>query len=139
VSAALRRHPALQGRPVKLAASRRLTVPALCAAALDPKIQALYLSGGLVSFASIMRTDNYRHPLSNIAPRFLDCTDLPELAAKLAPRPVLLAGAVDGQDDTLDEDAVLKAYGAAVQAGNLRVSAKAEWTVASLTAWAKSS
>lgn len=137
VSAALRNHPALQGRTVKLAASRRLTVPALCAAVLDPNIQALYLAGGLVSFASIVGTENYRHPLSNFAPRFLDCTDLPELAAKLAPRPVLLAGAVDARDDTLDQDAVRKAYSAAVQAGNLRVAAKAEWTGAGLTAWAR--
>jgi cephalosporin-C deacetylase-like acetyl esterase len=129
--AALKRHPALAGRKIRLAASNRLTIPALCAAALDPDIQALYLAGGLVSFASVVETDSYSHPFANFAPQFLSCTDLPELIARIAPRRVLLAGAVDGRGSTLAEDDVRKAC----PAPNVDVTAKAEWTVARLTEW----
>jgi dienelactone hydrolase len=131
LTAALRRHPALQGRPIRLAASNHLTVPALCAAALDRNIQALYLASGLISFASVVETDSYSHPFANFAPHFLNCTDLPELVAQIAPRRVLLAGAVDGRGFTLAKDDVRKAC----SAQNLEVSGKSEWTIARLTAW----
>src|SRR5690348_6285180 len=42
--AALRKHPATAGRPIHVAAQGKLTVPALFAAALDNKIQSLYLA-----------------------------------------------------------------------------------------------
>jgi cephalosporin-C deacetylase-like acetyl esterase len=134
--AALRRHPGLEKRPILVAASRKLTVAALCAAALDPHIEALYLAGGLVSFASIVETENYSHPFSNFVPQFLNCTDLPELLAKLAPRRVLLAGAVDGRGNALSDEAVRRACVSAATAGNLDVSGEAAWSVARLTAWA---
>jgi hypothetical protein len=133
LTAALRRHPALAGRPIRIAASQRLTVPALCAAVLDPNIQALYLAGGLVSFASVMETDSYSHPFSNFVPQFLSCTDLPELVAGLAPRLVTLAGAVDGNGSTLAQDDVRKAC----PAPNVEVTGEAEWAVARLAAWGK--
>ena len=135
--AALSRHESLKGRPIRIAASHKLTVPALCAAALDPEIQALYLSGGLISFASVMETENYSHPFANFTPRFLNTTDLPELMAKLAPRRVWLAGAVDGRGRTLEGDAVRRICSAAARAGNLGVSGEPEWTVERLTTWAR--
>jgi hypothetical protein len=134
--AALRRHRGLEKRPIRVAASRKLTVAALCAAALDPHIEALYLAGGLVSFASIAETENYSHPFSNFVPQFLNCTDLPELLAKLAPRRVLLAGAVDGRGNALSDEAVRRACVSAATAGNLDVFSEAAWSVARLTAWA---
>jgi hypothetical protein len=134
--AALRRHRGLEKRPTRVAASRKLTVAALCAAALDPHIEALYLAGGLVSFASIVETENYSYPFSNFVPQFLNCTDLPELLAKLAPRRVLLAGAVDGRGNPLSDEAVRRACFSAATLGNLDVSGEAEWSVARLTAWA---
>jgi hypothetical protein len=133
LTAALRRHPALGGRPFRVAASQRLTVPAMCAAALDPNIDALYLAGGLVSLASVMETDSYSHPFSNFVPQFLGCTDLPELAAGLAPRRVTLAGAVDGRGFPLSQDEVRRAFPAA----NVEITSEPEWTVARLAAWSK--
>ena len=49
LTAALRSIPETSGRPLHLAARGRLVFPALLAAALDPKISGLYLSGGLAA------------------------------------------------------------------------------------------
>lgn len=86
---------ALGGRAV-VAALGKMTVPALFAAALDPGITGLYLSGGLVSFRSLLDTEDYMYPFANFAPRLLAYTDLPDLVASLAPRRVILAGPLDG-------------------------------------------
>lgn len=126
---ALRAHPALAGRRLRLAAFGRLTVPAIFAAALDSRIQELYLAGGLVSFRSIVDTEEPSHSFANFVPNLLRHTDLPELVAALAPRPVYLAGTVDAAGQTLAVDDVRRIYAAADTAGNLKVGSKAEWTV----------
>jgi cephalosporin-C deacetylase-like acetyl esterase len=81
---------------IVLAANEKMTVPALCAAALEPRIAKTYLSRHLVSWRSIAETENYSCPLANIVPGGLVATDLPEIARSLAPRIVTVAGAVDG-------------------------------------------
>ena len=86
---------ALGDAPLVLAAQGVMTVPALFAAALDSRIRTLYLSGGLVSFRSVIDSETYSHPLANFVPGLLRNIDLPEVAAALAPRRVIVAGAVD--------------------------------------------
>jgi hypothetical protein len=80
---------------ITLAARDKVTVPALCAAALEPRITKLYLARHLVSWRSVAETENYQCPLANLAPDALRVTDLPEIARSIAPRPVIVAGAVD--------------------------------------------
>jgi cephalosporin-C deacetylase-like acetyl esterase len=80
---------------ISLAARDKMTVPALCAAALEPRIAKLYLSGHLVSWRSITELENYAYPLASVLPDALRSTDLPEIARSLAPRSVIVAGAVD--------------------------------------------
>jgi dienelactone hydrolase len=75
-----------------LAARGALTVPALCAAFLTPKIAGLYLTDHLVSWRSLVETENYHHPFANFIPNILRFTDLPAIAAALAPRKVTIAG-----------------------------------------------
>jgi hypothetical protein len=58
-------------------------------------------------------TEDYNHPFSNFVPNLLLHTDLPELAASMAPRRVVLAGAVDGAGRKLPHDDVRRQYGAA--------------------------
>ena len=111
LAAALRAHPALHGLTLRLAASGRLTTPALVAAALDPAIADIYLAGGLLSYRSIVETETYQAPFGNFVPGILLHTDLPEIAASLAPRRVCLAGTVSGAGDTLDVAAVRAVYG----------------------------
>src|SRR5439155_7433597 len=72
----------LAGKPLMLAAGGRLTVPALFAAALDSKIARLYLSGGLVSYRSIVETEEYNVPFANFVPGVLLHTDLPEVGVE---------------------------------------------------------
>ena len=130
---ALRRHPRTAGKPVRIAASGKLTVPALCAAALDPTVEALYLSGGLVSFRNIVDTETFTYPLANFVPKILNHTDLPELAASVAPRAIRLAGATDARGKAMDVTAVRTIYGAALKAGHLTATADPGWSVGKLT------
>jgi len=91
VCAALRARAA---RKLILAAQGKMTVLATFAASLDPRIDALYLSGGLVSYRSIVETEAYSHPFANFYLSALAGDDLPQRLVKLAPRPVTLAGPV---------------------------------------------
>ena len=95
VSAALRAHAPLAGKPLKLAATGHLTVPALFAAALDPGISALYLCRDMESFRAIVDSEDYGVPFANFVPRILLHTDLPEITASIAPRKVTTGTAWD--------------------------------------------
>ena len=117
---ALRNH-----RPrVVIAAQGKMTIPAQFAAALDPGISALYLTGGLVSYRSIVDTEQYNHPFANFVPHLLRHTDLPDLVGSLAPRHVVLAGPVEAAGHPLDPAVVQKLY---ANASNAEVVAAAEW------------
>ena len=120
----LRERQELKGKPIFVAARDFMTVPALFAAAVQPEIDALYLAGGLVSFADIVGTENYKQPFSNFVPDLLLHTDLPRLAASIAPRPVVLGGPVNGAGQRLAPDEVSKQYG---QAAHLLVLPDAAW------------
>lgn len=121
---ALRARPESAGRRVVIAAQGAPAVPAIFAAALSPAIDGLYLAGGLVSFRSIVDTENYNHPFSNFVPRLLNHTDLPTLVAGLAPRRVVLAEAVDGAGKPMDIAEVRKIYG---NAANTEVRPVRSW------------
>lgn len=129
LAGALANHPALAGRKLRVAALGKMTVPAVFAASLTPKIDSLYLAGGLISYRSIVESENYSHPLANFAPRLLRHTDLPEVIAGLTPRLVTLAGPVDGAGKAAPDSLVKGIYRAA---GNVRVVARAEWSAEAL-------
>ncbi|MGI8958254.1 MAG: alpha/beta hydrolase family protein [Bryobacteraceae bacterium] len=131
--ACLRKYPATAGRPIHIAALRKLTVPALFAAALDAEIKSVYLAGGLVSFQNLVDTETYSHPFANFVPGLLNHTDLPEIAASIAPRQITLAGCVDAKGFTMARDAVR-----AVCKSVDEVRERAEWSVDSLISYANS-
>ncbi|MCL4853099.1 MAG: acetylxylan esterase [Bryobacteraceae bacterium] len=133
---------------IVLAARGILTAPALFAAALDSNIHAVYLSGGLVSYRNVLemeeyRGGNYHNPavanqqdlFGAFVPGLLKQTDLPELAASLAPRRLTLAGTIDAAGKTLDIETVRKVYAAAA---NVQVTANAAWDASALSAAAGS-
>jgi len=134
----LRKYPETAGRPIHVAALRKLTVPALFAAALDPGIEAIYLASGLASFQELVNTENYSHPFANFVPGLLNHTDLPEIAASIAPRRITLAGCVDARGFTMPGDAVRAVYKSANQKGNLLVREQADWSVESLISYGNS-
>lgn len=126
LAAALRARPEAGGRRLVAAASGKLTVAALIAASLDRGIDAVYLSGGLVSLQSVVETEDYRCSRANLAPGFLRHTDLPEIAASLGPRKLVLAGAVDATEAPVDPDTVRRLYPSAA------VLPRARWDVETL-------
>jgi dienelactone hydrolase len=72
-----------------LAASGRLTAPASFAAALDDRVAAVYLCGGLASL------NDPQQPLSNLLPGALPDGDLPKVLASMAARRVHITGESD--------------------------------------------
>ena len=127
VAQAMRRHPAAQDRRIVVAALQKMTVPALFAAALDANIQAVYLAGGLASYRSVVEAEQYNVPLVNFVPHVLEHTDLPEVAASLAPRRVILAGAVGASGAAMSAAEARQLY---AQAGNTEIRAEASWDLA---------
>lgn len=120
---AIRNEPASGRAPVKIAARGRLTVPALFAFALSPQVDSLYLADGLISYRSILETENYQQPLSNFDWKLFRATDLPEIAAQSAPRRIHIAGAVDAEGRRMETSAAKSIYSSA----NIIVSADPDW------------
>jgi len=132
VIAAIRKHPATAGRRLRIAAAGKTAIPALFAAALDKGIEALYLSGVLTSFQDLVDSEIYQQTFANFVPGFLNHTDLPEVAASLAPRRLVLAGAVGARGDTAEADSVRRQYTSA----NVSIEPEAKWTRERLMAFA---
>ena len=91
---------------ITLAARDKMTVPALCAAALEPRIAKTYLARHLVSWRSVAELEDYSYPLASLAPNALRTADLPEIARSIAPRTVIVGGAIDGTGRLLPRSAV---------------------------------
>ena len=131
LSFALRKHPVAAGRSLVVAARRHLTVPAVFAGALDSQIRELYLAGPLVSFRSIVETENYDHTFANFVPNLLKHTDLPAVVASLGPRRVTLAGTVDAEDRAMSTTDVQKMY----SASHITIRDKDDWGIEALSSW----
>ncbi len=116
-----------QVKQTLLAASGKLTAPALCAGLLNPAISRLLLSGHLISWRNIVETEMFTHPFSNFVPGALASTDLPEIAAAIAPREILLEGAVDAAGNSVEESRVRESY----RSANIKIRTAANWTVES--------
>ncbi len=88
---------------------------ALLAALFDEKICAVFAHGGLSEFRSVLESQFVLIPHDVVVPGFVTTGDLPAIAASVAPRPLQLAGLVDGLNRPLPAGAVRKAYAAAAQ------------------------
>jgi hypothetical protein len=88
-----------------LAAREKMTVPALCAAALEYRVSRVYLARHLSSWRSVAEDENAACPLANIVPDALSVADLPQIARSLTPRQVTVA-------ESWDLAALTKASGA---------------------------
>lgn len=128
--AALAAEPRFAGWEILLAARGKLTVPALISALQVDAVSSVYLAGGLTLFLSVARTEEYTHPLSNFVPGFLLHTDLPILAAKLAPRRLYLAGPVDATDTAVTVESARELY----RSPNVTIMPATDWTPAAILA-----
>ncbi len=73
---------------ISVAARDKMTVPALCAAALDKRIGSLYFTNPLPSWRSLAWSEDYSHPLANFVPNVLKSTDIPQIEGSLTPRTI---------------------------------------------------
>ena len=121
VQALAARHPQAE---IVVAARDRLTIPALCAAALEPRIAKVYLHRHLGSWRSIVESEEYSVPLANFVPGVLRKTDLPQIARSIEPRTVIVAGAVDAKGQMVP----------ASQSPYANYRERAVWDLASLAA-----
>jgi hypothetical protein len=76
------------GRPIAIAASGKMTTPAIIAAAIAEKCSSLYLTAGLQSFSSLILEEQPAEPFANWIPNSVPGQDLEGLLKKLSPRPV---------------------------------------------------
>ena len=131
---ALRSMSSTSGRPIHMAAFGRLVFPAILAAALDPRIVTLYLSGGLAAFRLVQEAELPTEPFANYIPNWLNHTDIPELLTTLAPRKVVWAGPVDAVGATLPTDSVQALFHDALMKGHLSLRPAPAWSSEALLA-----
>jgi hypothetical protein len=78
-------------------------VLALLAGLYEPEVAAAAARRGLVSFLSVLESRFTYVPLEVIVPGILEAGDIPDLTRAFAPRPVLIAGAVDGRNQPVGD------------------------------------
>jgi hypothetical protein len=83
---------------------------ALHAAALNFRVKAVTIDGGLVSWENVVRTPISNNQLANVVPGALKVYDLPDLAASIAPRPLTIRNPVDAAGKPLTKEAAEEAY-----------------------------
>ena len=104
---------------------------AILTALYEEKVTAVAGSGGLVSFKSVLE-DRFCHiPQDVIVPGILEVTDLGEIVALIAPRPVFLKDLVNGINKKVPLSVMEKEYGQ--KASNLLL--RDEEGNPSLSAW----
>ncbi len=84
-------------RPYVLAGVGAMSIPVLLAGGLDARVSAVTCAGCLVSFVGREAKPWSGVPMGLLAPDVLDVGDVGHLAALLAPRPFVLASAVEPQ------------------------------------------
>ena len=82
----------------------------LYAAALDDRIQSAAATRSLISYEAVTENELYTHRFTSFAPGAIGDFDLPEVAALVAPRPLLLVNSVDQVHRVAPADQVKAAY-----------------------------
>ena len=77
---------------------------AMLAGLYDERIRAVAANGGLASFASVLDNAFTYVPMDSMIPGLLKQADIPDIAAALAPRPLLVTNAVDGRNRALSPE-----------------------------------
>ena len=85
-------------------------VATLLAALYESHIQAVYVHGGLVSYASILDEPFVYQPADSLIRGVLTIADLPDICAALAPRSLRMEGLVDGCNRRVSRTQVEETY-----------------------------
>ena len=86
---------------------------ALLTALYEDNVRAVAVSGGLVSFLSVLRDRFCYVPQDIVVPGILESADIEDIVAGLSPRAVLLEGLVDGRDRLLSSSDLERELGRA--------------------------
>jgi len=116
------------GRRVHLIGKGTAGLWCLYAAALDPRISSLICVQTLLSYRSLTQVDRYLYGADVFVPDILLHLDLPQIAAAIAPRPLVILEPRDAMKKTVDlaraEEAyrwTQAAYEASASGKNLRI------------------
>jgi hypothetical protein len=71
---------------------------AILGALFDPNVRAIAVRNGLASFNSILSDAFLYVPADIVVPGFLEAGDIADVAATLAPTPILLEDLIDGKN-----------------------------------------
>src|SRR5262249_39045357 len=88
---------------------------ALLTALYEDDVRAVYVSGGLISFQSVLTHPLTLVPHDAVVPGALLVGDLCDLVSALAPRDIRLEGLVDGWNCTLPEPSLIQVYTVAAE------------------------
>jgi dienelactone hydrolase len=99
-----------------LAATGAAAIPALHAAALEPRVAQITLEGMVVSWSAVARMPVTKNQLSSVVPGALEVYDLPDLAASIAPRPLTIRNPVDPAGKPISQKELEEAYKVAREA-----------------------
>jgi dienelactone hydrolase len=98
-------------RPYVLIGLGAMSLPAILAAALEPRVAGVACSDCLVSFVSPGVKPWSGVPMGLLAPNILDVGDIGHLAALVAPRPLVIASGVDPEGGRVGQDRLFDAFG----------------------------
>jgi hypothetical protein len=84
---------------------------AMLGALYEDDVKAVYVRRGLIGFHSVLEHQQVLIPHDVVVPGLLTASDLSDVAAAFAPRPLRLAGPVDGLNREMKISEVKKVYG----------------------------
>jgi len=97
-------------RPYVLIGIGAMSLPALLAAALDPRVAGVSCAGCLVSFVGHGEKPWSGVPMGLLAPNILDVGDVGHLAALVAPRPLVISSAVEPEGGLASQDRIHREF-----------------------------
>ena len=97
-------------RPYILCATGPLSLVALATAALDPRVDAVFISGGLVSFVAESDRSWSKVPMGIIAPNILNIADIAQIAGLIAPRKLVIADAATPEGERATPERLRSAF-----------------------------
>ena len=112
-------------------ARERTTIALLHAAALDTSVRGIALFHPLVGYRSVVETRQYKLDPADVVANVLTAYDLPDLAATLVPRPLLIVDPRDAAGAPLDTPAfhtALNSYRAANASASYRYAERLDGT-----------
>ena len=106
----LRSRSGIDKKRISLLGQGSAGLPVLHAAALDENVRGAAITGALATYSAIVDHEIYTHRYVMFTPGVLRKYDLPDVAALVAPRPLVLINAVDQAQRPLDAERATEVF-----------------------------